>query len=153
VRRFALPIAMAALLALGALALVEALGPAPALTRAEQASRIAAELRCPDCQSLSVGESQTAAAGAIRRQIVALLDAGRTPEQVQQHFVERYGEWILLAPRSTLVWLVPMAVVLFGTGLLAWWLRRSRSPTQPAPQPASDTVRDRIRDEVEQLDA
>ena len=152
-RRLALPIAMAALLALGALALVEALGTAPALTQAEQASRLAAELRCPDCQSLSVAESQTAAAGAIRRQITELLEAGRTPDQVRQHFVERYGEWILLAPRSALVWLLPAAAVLIGTGLLAWWLRRGRSTTPPTPRPASDQVRDRIRDEVERLDA
>ncbi len=153
VRRYALPVAMAALLALGALALVEALGPGPALTRAEQAAQIAGELRCPDCQSLSVAESQTAAAAAIRRQIVELLAAGQTPEQVRQHFVDRYGEWILLAPRSALVWLLPAAAVLLGIGVLAWWLRRGRSTVGPAPQVASDPIRDRIRDEVEQLDA
>lgn len=152
-RRLALPIAVAALLALGALVLFDALGPAPALTQGEQAARIAAELRCPDCQSLSVEESQTAAAAAIRRQIVALLEAGKTPEQVRQHFVDRYGEWILLKPTSPLAWLLPLAAVLIGTGLLARWLRRGRSSVAPAPQPPDNGMRDRIRDEVEQLDA
>jgi cytochrome c-type biogenesis protein CcmH len=144
---------MAALLALGALALVEALGPAPLPTQAEQAARIAAELRCPDCQALSVAESQTAAAGAIRRQIGELLAAGRTPEQVRQHFVDRYGEWILLAPTSPLVWLLPAAAVLLGIGLLAWWLRRGGSVLPTAPPPTGSALRERIRDEVEQLDA
>jgi cytochrome c-type biogenesis protein CcmH len=152
-RRLALPIAVAALLALGALVLFDALGPAPASTRAEQAAQIAGELRCPDCQSLSVAESQTAAAAAIRRQIVALLDAGQTPEQVRQHFVDRYGEWILQAPRSPLVWLLPGAAVLLGIGILAWWLRRGGAAQVPAAPPAGDPIRDRIRDEVEQLDA
>lgn len=152
-RRLALPFAMAALLALAALVVVDALGPAAPLTRAEQAAQIAGELRCPDCQALSVAESQTAAAAAIRRQIVALLEAGQTPEQVRQHFVDRYGEWILMAPRSALVWLLPAAAVLLGTGLLAWWLRRGRSTAVPTSQPPSDPIRDRIRDEVEQLDA
>lgn len=152
-RRLALPIALAALLALGALVLVDALSPAAPLTQAEQAAQIAGELRCPDCQSLSVAESQTAAAAAIRRQIVALLEAGQTPAQVRQHFVDRYGEWILQAPRSALVWLLPGAAVLLGIGLLAWWLRRGRSAAAPVTQPASDPIRDRIRDEVEQLDA
>jgi cytochrome c-type biogenesis protein CcmH len=144
---------MAALLALGALALVAALGPAPLPTQAEQAARIAAELRCPDCQALSVAESQTAAAGAIRRQISELLAAGRTPEQVRQHFVDRYGEWILLAPTSPLVWLLPAAAVLLGIGLLAWWLRRGGSVVPAAPPPTGGALRERIRDEVEQLDA
>ena len=152
-RRLALPIAIAALLALAALVLVDLLAPAAPLTRAEQAAQIAAELRCPDCQALSVAESQTAAAAAIRRQIVALLEAGQTAEQVRQHFVARYGEWILLAPRSALVWLLPALVVLLGTALLAWWLRRGRPVAPPAAQATSDPIRDRIRDEVERLDA
>jgi cytochrome c-type biogenesis protein CcmH len=153
VRRYALPIAMAALLALGALILFDALGHAPALTQTEQAAQVASELRCPDCQSLSVGESQTAAAGAIRRQIVELLQAGQTPEQVRQHFVDRYGEWILLSPGSPLVWLLPFAALLMGIGLLGWWLRHGRSGTKSPGRPPSEAVRDRIRDEVEQLDA
>lgn len=144
---------MAALLALGALALVEALAPAAPLTPAEQAAQIAGELRCPDCQALSVAESQTAAAAAIRREIVALLEAGRTPAQVRQHFVDRYGEWILQAPRSQLVWLLPAAAVLLGIGVLGWWLRRGRAVPPPATPPAGDAIRDRIRDEVERLDA
>ena len=152
-RRLALPVAMAALLALGALAVVEALGPTAPLTPAEQAAQIAGELRCPDCQALSVAESQTAAAAAIRREIVALLDAGRTPAQVRQHFVDRYGEWILQAPRSPLVWLLPAAAVLLGIGVLGWWLRRGRTVPPPATPPAGDAIRDRIRDEVERLDA
>lgn len=152
-RRLALPIAMAALLALAALVLVDALGPVAPLTQAEQAAQIAGELRCPDCQSLSVAESQTAAAAAIRREITSLLEAGQSPEQVRQHFVDRYGEWILVEPRSALVWLLPAAAVLLGTGLLAWWLARGRSVLPPPTEPASDPVRDRIRDELEQLDA
>ena len=150
-RRYALPIAMAALLALAALVLVDALGPAAPLTQAEQAAQIAGELRCPDCQSLS--ESQTAAAAAIRRQIVALLEAGQTPAKVRQHFVDRYGEWILQAPSSPLVWLLPATAVLLGTGLLAWWLRRGRWAAAPSTHAASGPIRDRIREEVEQLDA
>lgn len=152
-RRYALPIAMGALLALAALVLVDALGPAAPVTQAEQAAQIAGELRCPDCQSLSVAESQTAAAAAIRRQILALLEAGQTPAQVRRHFVDRYGEWILQAPSSPLVWLLPGAAVLLGTGLLAWWLRRGRSVAATATQAAGGPIRDRIREEVERLDA
>ena len=149
----ALPLALAALLALGALVLIEALGPAVPSTRAEQAQLIAAELRCPDCQALSVAESQTAAARAIRLQIVELLASGQTPEQVRRHFVDRYGEWILLTPSSPFAWWLPPVVLLVAAGLLAWWLLHGRAPAPLATTPPTDTARSRIRDEVEQLDA
>jgi cytochrome c-type biogenesis protein CcmH len=145
VRRAALPVAIAALLALGGLVLVELLRPAAEPTRAEQARLIAAELRCPDCQALSVAESQTAAAAAIRGQIVEQLEAGRTPEQIRAYFVARYGDWILLAPSSPVAWWVPAIAVLLGVAAFAWWLGQGRV----APAAASD----RISDEVERIDA
>jgi cytochrome c-type biogenesis protein CcmH len=151
-RRVALPMAVAALLALGALVVLELVRPSAAPTQVEQARLIAAELRCPDCQALSVAESQTPGAAAIRRQIVEQLAAGRTPEQVRDYFVARYGEWILLAPSSPFAWWIPPAAVLVGIGVFAWWLGRGRGAVAPmAPLPGQ--ARDRIRDEVEQLDA
>ena len=152
-RRFVLPLAVAALLALGGLVLVELLRPAAAPSQAEQARIIAAELRCPDCQALSVAESETAAAAAIRREISEQLAAGRTPEEVRAYFVARYGDWILLAPSSPLAWWIPPAAVLFGIAIFAWWLGRGRrAPAPEAPLPGTDTDQ-RIRDELERLDA
>jgi cytochrome c-type biogenesis protein CcmH len=151
-RRIALPVAVAALLALGALVVLELVRPAAAPTQAEQARQIAAELRCPDCQALSVAESQTAGAAAIQRQIVEQLAAGRTPGQVRAYFVARYGEWILLAPSSPFAWWIPPAAVLLGIGVFAWWLGRGRGAAVPAA-PTPGQARDRIREEVEQLDA
>lgn len=151
-RRIALPVAVAALLALGGLVVLELVRPSAPPTQAELARQIAAELRCPDCQALSVAESQTAGAAAIRRQIVEQLDAGRTREQVRDYFVARYGEWILLAPSSPFAWWIPPAAVLLGIGAFAWWLARGREAVVPAASPPGQ-ARDRIRDEVEQLDA
>jgi cytochrome c-type biogenesis protein CcmH len=151
-RRITLPVAVAALLALGALVVVELVRPAAAPTQAEQARQIAAELRCPDCQALSVAESQTAGAAAIRRQIGEQLAAGRTPEQVRTYFVARYGDWILLAPSSPLAWWIPPAAVLLGIGVFGWWLGRGRGAAAPTASTPGQ-ARDRIREEVEQLDA
>lgn len=153
-RRWALPIAVAAVMALAALVLVELLRPAAPPTQAEQARHVAGDLRCPDCQALSVAESQTAAAAAIRRQIVEQLAAGRTPQQVRAYFVARYGEWILLAPTSPFAWWIPAVAVLLGVGVLAWWWRRGRATPAPVTPPVpGQTVSERIREEVEQLDA
>ncbi len=152
-RRLALPVALAAVLALAALVVAEMVRPAAAPTRTEQARQIAAELRCPDCQALSVAESQTAAAAAIRRQIVEQLAAGQTPAQVRAYFVTRYGEWILLAPTSPFAWWIPPAAIVVGIGAFAWWLRRGRTVVAPVAPPLSQGAHDHIRDEVEQLDA
>lgn len=151
--RVALPAAglaaVALVVVLGSLLLA---GTAP-LTRDEQAAQLAAELRCPDCQSLSVAESRTTAAVAIRTEIDEQLAAGRSMDQVRAHFVDRYGQWILLAPSSPLPWLVPLLGLLVGIGLLTAWLR-SRPPVavEPADDP-SDAERQRVRDEAEALDA
>jgi len=152
VRRLALPIAIAALLALVGLVLVELVRPAAAPTRTEQARQIAAELRCPDCQALSVAESETAAAAAIRRQIVEQLAAGQSPVQIRAYFVARYGEWILLAPPSPFAWWIPPLAVLLGIGVFAWWVGGRRAAAAP-DAPLSAGLREQIRDEVEQLDA
>ena len=152
-RRLALPVAVAALLALGGLVAVQLLRPAAPATQVEQARQVAAELRCPDCQALSVAESQTASAAAIRREIVKQLAAGRTPDQVRAYFAARYGDWILLAPSTPLVWWLPPLALVAGVGLLVWWLHRGRGESGPlVPAPARD-VRAQISEEVEQLDA
>lgn len=152
-RPLALLVAVAALLALGGLVVVELVRPSAAPTRAEQAEQIAAELRCPDCQALSVAESQTAAAAAIRRQIVEQLAAGQSPDQVRAYFVARYGEWILLAPTSPFAWWIPAVAIVVGIGAFGWWLRRGRSRVAQPPPAPGQAVRGQIRDEVDRLDA
>jgi cytochrome c-type biogenesis protein CcmH len=152
-RRLALPIAVAALLALGGLVVIELLRPAAAPTRAEQERQIAAELRCPDCQALSVAESETASAANIRRQIAEQLAAGRTPDQVRAHFVARYGDWILLAPTSPFAWWTPVAAIVVGIGLFAWLWRGGRAEVPPALDIPGPGLREQIREEVERLDA
>ena len=152
-RRLLLPVAVAALLALGGLVVVEVLRPAAAPTRAEQARQIASELRCPDCQALSVAESETASAANIRREIAEQLAAGRTPEQVRAFFVARYGDWILLAPTSPFAWWMPVVAIAVGIGLFAWWWRGGRADPPPPVEAPAQGVRDQLREEVERLDA
>lgn len=152
-RALLLPVSVAALLALGALALFTALQPAVAPTRVEQAARLATELRCPDCAGLSVAQSTTSSAAAIRAEINAQLDAGATPDEVRRHFVERYGEWILLSPTSPIAWLLPIGLLLAACFGLAAWLLRRRSPAPAAATPVAAAELRRVRDEAEALDA
>lgn len=148
-RRLALPLAAGVLLAIAGLAVVGLLRP----SGASNTAILASELRCPDCEGLSVAESPTRSAAEMRRQIDALLAEGATPDQVRQHFVDRYGEWILLAPRSPLPWLAPVALLAVGLAVFGRWLRgRPDRVAAPASTAPSDAAR-RVADEAEALDA
>jgi cytochrome c-type biogenesis protein CcmH len=102
-------------------------------TDRERARDLAAELRCPDCEGLSVLDSSTSTARAIRADIRRQIDAGASDEEIRQSYVDRFGESILLNPEGeglgVLVWGLPVIVLLLGGGGLVIALRRWR--TQP----------------------
>jgi cytochrome c-type biogenesis protein CcmH/NrfF len=136
------------------LALVAVIALLPPPRAADPVATLAAELRCPDCQALSVAESRTAASIAIRREIATQLAAGRSADEVRQHFVDRYGAWILLRPASPLAWIVPLVAVLTAAAVLAAWLVvRRRQPVAHPSAPVDAATRQRLADETEALDA
>ena len=144
------PLATAGLLA--AFLALAVLWPLAEPNGADAADAIAAGLRCPDCQGLSVADSPSQAAGEIRRQIDAMLAQGATADEVRAHFVARYGEWILLAPSPGWVWWLPFAALALGMAALVAWLRAG--PRAHAESPVvSEASRARAREEAEALDA
>jgi cytochrome c-type biogenesis protein CcmH len=84
---------------------------------------LASELRCPVCQGNSIQDSPSELAQQMRDLIRDQLRAGKTPNEVRAYFVDKYGEWILLAPKAQglnlIVYLVPVAAILLG-GLVVW---------------------------------
>jgi cytochrome c-type biogenesis protein CcmH len=144
-------IAVGAALALVAILAILWLSPV-SLTDADRADALASELRCPDCQGLSVADSQTASAREIRRQVDELVADGATDDDVRAHFVDRYGEWILLAPTSPAAWILPFAAVVLGVATLAVWLvRRRQAPLTNVA--LDDETRRRLHEEADALDA
>lgn len=144
-------VALGALLALVAILALLWLAPAVA-SDAERTDALAAELRCPDCQGLSVADSQTASAREIRRQIDELVASGATDAGVRARFVARYGEWILLAPTSPLAWALPFVALALGVAALVTWLVRRR-PAPPTANAVDEATRRRLHDEADALDA
>lgn len=144
-------VALGALLALVAILTLLWLAPAGASVAA-RTDALAAELRCPDCQGLSVADSQTASAREIRRQIDDLVASGATDAEVRAHFVDRYGEWILLAPVSPIAWITPFAALALAVAALVTWLVRRR-PAHAAAATVDEATRRRMHDEAEALDA
>jgi cytochrome c-type biogenesis protein CcmH len=152
-RRWLPIVALGLVIAMAGIVVTLVMAPGAPPTDAERAAALGAELRCPDCQGLSVADSPTASAREIRRQIDELVAGGATDEQVRAHFVARYGEWIRLAPSSTALWLIPFAVVLTGLALLGAWLVRRPRATAVAPATVTEAQRRAVHEEAEALDA
>ncbi|MFN8036948.1 MAG: cytochrome c-type biogenesis protein CcmH [Acidimicrobiia bacterium] len=118
---------------------------------AARARSLAAELRCVDCESLSVAESGTVSARAIRADIRRRVDHGESDADIRAYYVGQYGESILLKPASSgigaFVWILPVLVLVAGGGTLFVALRR----WQQAPRlHASDEDRDLVERAREQ---
>lgn len=97
-------------------------------TVAARTRSLAGELRCVDCEGLSVAESSTASARETRRDIEARIRRGQSDEDIRQVYVDRYGESILLKPPSdgigVIVWALPVIALVVGAAGLALALRR-----------------------------
>jgi cytochrome c-type biogenesis protein CcmH len=102
----------------------------PRRSPTERAHAIAAELRCPVCQGLSVADSPSPTAKAIYDDVRRRVDAGESDASIKAFYVGRYGEWILLRPETSgvgaLVWILPVTALLLGAGGLALAFRRWR---------------------------
>jgi cytochrome c-type biogenesis protein CcmH len=128
-------------------------GSAPDLE--EQTRVIASELRCVVCQNLSVADSPSEMAQQMRGIVREQLEAGKTPQEIKDYFVSKYGEWVLLAPTakgfSLLLWVLPFVVLVGGIALALWvarrWAARKTRPqietsnAAPAEKPTLHSVR------------
>lgn len=117
----------------------------------ERAHAVAALMRCPSCQGLSVADSHTPASAAMRAKVERLLALGYSEEQVLSYFEASFGEFIRLAPRpegfNLVVWIAPVAILLAGFGLVAWRIRSARRARLAAAD--LESFRQRVRAEVE----
>ena len=57
------------------------------------------ELRCLVCQNQNLAGSNADLAKDLRRQTYEMLTQGKTPDQVVQYMIDRYGDFVLYRPR------------------------------------------------------
>ena len=116
---------------------------------------VAALLRCPVCQGLSVADSPATMARNMKVQVREKLAAGYDQEQILADFERSYGEFVRLQPPmrgvNWLVWFGPLAALLAGGAAVAWALKRSGSAAavgsappglKSSDLPARDTLPD-----------
>ncbi len=117
---------------------------------AARTEEVAALMRCPVCQGLSVADSPTPQALALKGKVERLLAAGYSEEQVLTYFEASYGEFIRLSPKpegfNLVVWWLPVVMVVVGGWLVA---RRVRAAPQRAAEDDLAEFRERVRAEVD----
>jgi cytochrome c-type biogenesis protein CcmH len=95
-----------------------------------RANALADELRCPDCEGLSVAASSTSTARAIRADIEDRIAAGESDGEIRQRYVDLYGESILLEPEGDrlgfLVWGLPVVAIVMGAAIVSAIVLRGR---------------------------
>jgi cytochrome c-type biogenesis protein CcmH len=118
----------------------------------DQVREVAAGLRCPVCQNLSVADSPSEMAQQMRAVIRERLASGQSREEVEAYFVSKYGQWVLLAPSRSgfnlVLWLGPLAAAILGLGLAVRIVRRWSQRTPEALRTPDPALVARVRAEV-----
>lgn len=107
--------------------------PDPAMEA--RAREITAELRCVVCRNESVDDSNADIARDIRLMVRERLVAGDSNEETIQFMVDRFGEFVLLNPRSTgsnlILWLAGPMLLIAGLGIALIAQRRKTATAAP----------------------
>jgi cytochrome c-type biogenesis protein CcmH/NrfF len=104
------------------------LDPPPLEQVEERSYSLGKILRCPVCQGLSVADSRSDAAVAMKNRIKELIALGYSDEQIIDYFVGRYGEFALLKPKYEhwFVWVAPGILGLLGVAIVAVRVRKQQ---------------------------
>lgn len=108
-------------------------------------------LRCPVCQGMAVSDSPAEMAVNMKGQVRELLSRGYTEEQILKYFELSYGQFVLLRPKSPIVWLLPVLALVLGLAVVYVKLKKlEKAPATSNEQPATteDPYLARVRDMV-----
>ena len=103
---------------------------------------------------------------AMHREVVQLVEQGKSADEILEAFIAQHGEMVLMAPKkegfNLAAYFVPGAAISLVGGMLIWILARRRSmvaaastPDElPAPdaQGLSDSEQQRLNDEMKRLE-
>jgi cytochrome c-type biogenesis protein CcmH len=115
--------------------------------RARELSR---GLRCVVCQNESIDESNADLARELRLVVRERLVAGDSNEEVLDYLVQRYGEFVLLRPRTDgwnmVLWLSGPALFLIALGIGITYVRSRSNAVAPTEAGLSEDEAARLKE-------
>ena len=103
----------------------------------ERARELSKSLRCLVCQNQSIDDSDANLARDLRILVREKLKSGDSNEDIIDHIVSRYGDFVLLKPplnKSTIVlWVGPGVIFVFGLIMVLFYLIRMCRVKQVIP--------------------
>lgn len=116
----------------------------------DRARELSKGLRCVVCQNESIDESNADLARELRLVVRERLVAGDSDEQVLDYLVARYGEFVLLKPRTDgwnlILWLSGPALFLLALGVGVVYVRGRASAAAPAETGLSEDEAARLKE-------
>ena len=84
--------------------------------------QLTAELRCVMCQNQSLADSNAQIAHDLRREVLDLMNQGKSDAEIKRFLVDRYGEFVLYKPdvvgNTWLLWFGPALLLLAGAAIV-----------------------------------
>lgn len=97
--------------------------------RRERFDQLIDELRCPKCQNQNIADSDAGVAKLIKDRVYKLVQDGKTKEEVTDHMVERYGDFVTYRPplktSTLLLWFGPVLALLLAVVALLIYVRNN----------------------------
>lgn len=116
----------------------------------ERARELSKGLRCVVCQNESIDESNADLARELRLVVRERLVGGDSNEQVLDYLVARYGEFVLLKPRTDgwniILWLAAPALFLIALGVGVYYVRNRAAATEPTEMRLSEDEEKRLNE-------
>ncbi len=104
--------------ALIAVAVLAVVSQPSSTTRAARVAHLESVVKCPACDSLTVGQSNAPSSVAIRHQIERMVNSGRSDGDILSALQSQYGPNITVTPSTAgigvLLWAVPVVLALGG---------------------------------------
>ncbi len=131
---------MLAMLLVSSLAFAQASDPTPLqfkdATQEARFHKLATELRCVMCQNQSLADSNAQIAQDLRREVLVLMNDGKSDAEIKRFLVDRYGEFVLYKPEVSggtwLLWFGPLLLLLAGAGVVFRLVRKPGNETPVA---------------------
>lgn len=121
-----------------------------ALTRAQRIANLENVLKCPSCADASLAQSETVNANQLKATIASWVAQGLSDQTIESRVVGTYGSGELLRPTNSVIWIVPVIVVVLAVLALGAFLLRQRGAVPEISAADEERVLALLRGEQEQ---